>query len=188
MATDIEEMVKNNVEEITVKDVIEQTKEHKKDHWKVRVALSSSLLAVLSVLAGLLATFASDEAAIALSNEADYQAYAEGVDTSQTILKMKLEMLASMGKPATDSDNEEMKRFEANGKLFRERSQAYEDEGFKAFKTHDLLAIALMLFQMTMLLNGVAVMIDRVAVWRFGLVFSVIGLVFLIRGIIGYMN
>ena len=188
MAADIEDMVNNNIEEIAVIDIAEQTNKRKKNRWEVWVALSSSLLAVLSAVAALLATFASDEAAVALSNDSDYSAYATGVNTSHTMLKAKIELLASMGKPATDSDVEELKAMEAQAKKFRERSASYEKQGTDAFKTHDSLAIAVTLFQVTMLLSGMAVMVDRVVIWRFGLAFSAFGLFYFVRGVIGYMG
>lgn len=188
MAADIEDMVNDNVEEIAVIDMVEQTKERKKNRWEVWLALSSSLLAVLSAVAALLATFASDEAAIALSNESDYAAYAGGVATSHTMLKLKLELLESMGKSPTEGDIEELQRIKAQAEVLNERSKVYEKEGFKAFKTHDSLAIAVTLFQVTMLLSGMAVMVERAVIWRCGLAFSVIGLVYFVRGLIGYMG
>lgn len=188
MSGNIEEMVSNSVEDIAVVDVVEKTKQRKKNRWEVWVALSSSLLAVLSAVAALLATFASDEAAIALSNESDFAAYAGGLATSRTMLQAKLELLASMGKPPTDADVDELKRIDAESKALSERSKRYETEGAKAFKTHDLLAIAVTLFQVTMLLSGVAVMVDRAVIWHFGLAFSMIGLLFFVRGLIGYMG
>ena len=188
MAADIEEMVSSSVEDLAVVDVVEKTKRRKKDRWEIWVALSSSLLAVLSAVAALLATFASDEAAIALSNESDYTAYAGALATSRTMLQAKLELLASMGKPATEGDVDELRRIEVEGKALSERSKRYETEGTKAFKAHDLLAVAVTLFQVTMLLSGVAVMVDRAVIWHFGLAFSMIGLFFFVRGLIGYMG
>jgi hypothetical protein len=188
MASEVEDLVSDTVEEIAVKEVVEQTNEGKKDRWQRWLALSSTLLAVLSVVAALLANFASDEAAVALSNDTDYSAYAEGADTSRTILKAKLELLAAMGKPATDSDLEELKRLEAQARTFRERSNSSEKQGTDAFRTHDSLAIAVTLFQVTMLLGGVAVMMNQVLIWRFGLAFSVVGLIYFARGVAGYMG
>jgi len=190
MASEIEEIVNDSIEEIVMEDIVEHKQESrsKKQGWELWVALSASLLAVLSAMTALLASFTSDEAALALSNQSDYVLYAEGVDTSHTVLKTKLDLLASMGKPAAAEDIEELNQMEEQGKAFRERSEVYEEEASYVFKTHDSLAIAVTLFQMTMLLGGVAVMVDRVAIWRFSLVFSAIGLIYLIRGLMGYLG
>lgn len=188
MAGEVEDLVNDTVDEIAVKEVVEQANEGRKGRWQVWLALSSSLLAVLSVVAALLANFASDEAAVALSNDSDYSSYAEGVDTSRTMLKAKLELLAAMGKPVTDGDLDELTRMEAQARTFRERSASYEKQGTDAFRTHDSLAIAVTLFQVTMLLNGVAVMMNQVLIWRFGLVFSVVGLIYFARGVAGYLG
>jgi hypothetical protein len=188
MAGEVEELVGDTVDEIAVKEVVLHANERKKDRWQVWLALSSSLLAVLSVVAALLANFASDDAALALSNDSDFSGYADAVDTSRTMLRAKIDLLVAMGKPITDSDVEELKRMEAQAATFRERSSSYERQSTDAFRTHDSLAIAVTLFQVTMLLSGVAVMMNRVSIWRFGLAFSALGLVFFARGVAGYLG
>jgi hypothetical protein len=184
MSHEVQETVEVSVEEA----VVEQAKEGKKGRWELLVALSSSILAVISVTAALVAGFSSDEATISLASETDSAVAAEAASSNLTLLRVKLELLSAMGKPITDSHNAELKRMEEHARTMRERAEAFAEEGDKAFKAHDTLAVAVTLFQVTMLLNGISVMVARVSLWRFGLVFSVIGLYFFVRGLGTYLH
>jgi len=193
MASEIEEIVSENIGEIAVDDVIEEQHEkvmssERKPRWELWIALASSLLAVLSAIAALLATFASDEAAIALSDETDYSAYAEAVTASHTILKAKLDILASLGKTPSKEDIAELNRIHALSQELKTRGRMAKEEGDFKFKIHDRLAIGVTLFQVTMLLGGLSIMVQRVMIWRFGLLFTLLGMFFFIYGLLGYLT
>lgn len=190
MPDEIQEVVAESIEEIVMDDVVGEEKKgkrHARPRWEIWIALFSSLLAVLSAVAALLANFVSDRAAIALDNEGDYAAYAEGVNVSQTILKSKLEILRALGKQPTAEDLDEVRRVEEQRKEFQARGREFEEDGERSFKVHDHLAMAVTLFQVHMLLGGLAVIVERAAIWRFGMVFSAGGLFCLVYGIIGYL-
>lgn len=186
MAGEIEEWDQENIQDNALGQVLENRPKGKKNRWETWVALSSSMLAVLSVVAALLATFASDEATTASSDGTDFAVAAEGVKSSHTILKVKIDLLAAMGKPTTDADIGELNRIESQAKALLERSKSSTEKFRRAFEVHDLFAISIALFQLTMLLSGLAVMVGEIALWRFGLVFSAFGLYFFLRGLLAY--
>jgi hypothetical protein len=190
MANDLEEMVNDNIEEIGVDAVIERQQEPVRTipSWETWVALASSLLAVLSAIAALYATFASDEAAIAEANETTIAAYAAGAEAAYGTLETKLYILTALGKPVDPSDMAEMENQAHQAKLFREQAKHYDRTGGVKYKTHDQLAIAVALFQVAILLGGLAVVVQRPALWGFGLTFVVGGVGFMGLGLMNYFT
>jgi hypothetical protein len=188
MASEIDEIVDESIEDIGLDAVLESEEQptgETKSAWENWVALSSSLLAVISAIAALLATFESDKAAIAESAETVYAAYQEGTEASYTILQSKLDILSALGKEIDAAERRQLERLEANIAQMKNRAKASSDEGEQSYKTHDRMAIAVTLFQMSILLGGLAVLVKRRLFWVFGLGFSLVGLGFLTHGLFG---
>ena len=188
MATEIDEIVDDSIEDIGIDAVLERDDPEsadKKAAWENWVALTSSLLAVVSAIAALLATFESDKAAIAESAETVYSAYQEGANANYTILQTKLDLLAAMGKPVNAEDQEQLTSIKASIQHMKDKASAYDHAGQQNYKTHDRLAIAVTLFQMSILMGGLAVLVQRRAFWLFGMGFSLAGLGFLTYGLFG---
>ncbi|WP_291985064.1 DUF4337 family protein [Luteitalea sp.] len=190
MPGEIEEIVSESIEELAVDDLIGEAAPgtRRKQRWEMWVALSSSLLAVLAAGAALLATFASDRAAVAQAGQTEYAAVAEGVDASHTMLRVKAEILQAMGASTTSQHETDLLAVQARQLAVRTRMEDFADRGERANVVHDRLAIALTLFQVHMLLGGLAVMVERVAIWRFGFLFTTVGAGFLIAGVRGYLS
>jgi len=191
MATNLEELVNDSIEDIGVDAVIEHQREKlplEKARWEGWVALSATLLAVLSAIAALYATFAADEAAIAESQETVVAAYASGAEASYHILRTKLEILQAWGKPVSAADEAAMNEHAAKVKMLMEKSRTDDRVGGHQFKAHDYLMIAVALFQLSTLLGGLAVVVQRPALWAFGMSFVVGGGWFMVRGLTDYLT
>lgn len=188
MASEIDEIVDDSIEDIGIDAVLERNEQaavEKKAAWENWVALTSSLLAVVSAIAALLATFESDKAAIAESAETVYAAYQEGANANYTIMKTKLDLLAAMGKPVSTEDLDQLASIKAGIQQMKDKAKAYDHAGQQNYKTHDRMAIAVTLFQMSILLGGLAVLVQRRVFWIFGMGFSLVGLGFLTHGLFG---
>lgn len=190
MPAEIEEIVSDSIEELAVDDLVEEERSsrRRKPRWEMWVALSSSLLAVLAAGAALLATFASDRAATAQASQAEYAAVAEGVDASHTMLRAKAEILHALGAGQPPQHDVELRVVQAQQQAVRHRLNEFVARGERANQVHDRLAIALTLFQVHMLLGGLAVMVERAVIWRFGFVFTTLGAGFLVAGVHGYLS
>ncbi|WP_157315358.1 DUF4337 family protein [Chitinibacter sp. GC72] len=191
MSSEIEDIVADSIEELAVDDLIENREEsegnNRTPRWELFVAFTSSILAVLSALAALMATFASDKATVALSNEGSFSSSAEGLDASRTVLHAKFEILKAMNQSPSEDDLAELQHLDRKRSEMRARIASAGAVSDHQLKAHDRLAIAVTLFQVTMLLGGVAVMVKRRLVWFFGLGFSAVGCVFLLLGMMGYL-
>jgi len=186
MVDEIEEIMDDSIEDIAVDSVIENDNgnQKKKPRWENWVALSSSLFAVLSAIAALLAIFASDEAAIAESAETVYSAYKEGVSTSYYILQTKMEILDALDKPAIASDKEQLIKLKKQMETYKAKAEKNDKEGRRQYQVHDMLAIGVTLFQVAILMGGFSILMQRPGFWVFGMVFMIVGLGFMAKGLI----
>jgi len=185
MTDEIEEIVNDGIEDIAVDSLVENHIETQavKPRWENWVALSSSLLAVLSASAALMATFTSDEAAIAESAETVYTAYKEGALASYYTLQSKIEILDALGKSPTKSDEEQLIQLKERIKTYKIKVEENDQEGKQKYKVHDMLAIGVTLFQVAILMGGFSILIQRPGFWLFGMLFMLVGLGFMARGL-----
>jgi Na+-translocating ferredoxin:NAD+ oxidoreductase RnfD subunit len=190
MANELEEMVSENIEDIGVDAVIERQREqtHSTPRWEGWVALSSSLLAVLSAIAALYATFAADEAAIAESEETVVATYASGAEVSYNVMRAKVDILRALGKAIDPADEAAMQAQARQIQNYRQKSQQFDQAGVYEYKTHDQLTIAVALFQVAILLGGLAVIVQRPALWVFGISFMAGGALFMGYGLLDFFT
>jgi hypothetical protein len=190
MESDLEEIVNDNIDEIGLDAVIERQREEVRQtpRWESWVALTSSLLAVLSAVTALYATFAADKAAIAESQQTVDAAYAAGAEAAYHAIMAKIDILMAFEKPV---DPEYHKAANAHMILIEEYKKQDEESsefGEYEYRTHDKLTIAVALFQVAILLGGLAVVVQRPALWAFGLSFVVVGLWLMGNGLIEYFT
>jgi hypothetical protein len=176
MANELEEMVSDNIEDIGVDAVIERQREqtHSTPRWEGWVALSSSLLAVLSAVAALYATFAADEAAIAESQESVVAAYASGAEASYNVMRAKVDILKALGKPIDTADETALQAQARHIQNYRLKSRQFDQTGVYEYKTHDQLTIA--------------VIVQRPALWVFGISFMAGGALFMGYGLVDFFT
>ncbi|MEJ2620782.1 MAG: DUF4337 family protein [Candidatus Thiodiazotropha sp.] len=167
MENDLEEIVNDNIDEIGVDAVIERQQEgaRKPPRWESWVALSSSLLAVLSAMTALYATFAAYHAILA-----------------------KIDILMAFEKPVDPADHKAAEAHMILIEEYKKQDEASAELGEVEYKTHDQLAIAVALYQVAILLGGLAVVVQRPALWVFGMSFVVVGLWFMGNGLIEYFS
>lgn len=185
--TDVTETVKDTVEEMGIDALIErQEAQGIKLPWENWVAFSSSVLAVLSALGALYATFSIDEATLVISNEAVYVAYREGAAANFAVTKAKVEILAALGKPVNNEDLKQIKKYKQQFTELNQKVKDADNEGMHKFKVHDRLAISVTLFQVAILLGGLSVIVRRRSIWIFGMTFAFAAFALLSWGLITF--
>lgn len=184
---EFEETVAQGVEE--AEKLIEQEAENPGDRprWEMWAALSASLLAVLSVTAALLATFAYDSMQDAATEEAVASSNRAAARASYYALETKRDILAALGKPQPAGDEALMADYLKRSKSLKEQISASTEKSEQEESSHELLAIAVSLFQMGIMLGSSAVLARRRALWLFGLVFAATGLGFMAAGLAFYL-
>lgn len=186
MATELEEIVEETIEDVGMEAVMEKDGDKgSRPSWETWVALSSSILAVISAVAALLAAFESDEAAIAEAAETNFAVYAESYKSVYIILQTKVDLLVAMGLEPGAATLEELASTRAKMEAAQSKSETAEEVAERRYETHDHLAIAVTLFQLSILLGGLAALLSQRRIWVFGMIFTLGGLGFLAQGLTG---
>lgn len=183
---EFEETVAQSLEE--AEKLIEQEAEAPKDRprWEMWAAISASLLAVLSVTAALYATFAFDSEQDAATEETIASVERATLRSSYHALETKRDILAALGKPLPAGDAALMADLLRQSESLKEEIRASKEKSKQEEDAHDLLAVAVSLFQLGILLGSTAVLTKRRALWLFGLVFAVAGIGFMAAGLALY--
>jgi isopropylmalate/homocitrate/citramalate synthase len=190
MANDLKDMINDDIENLGVDAVIERQQEQvrKTPQWESWIALSSSLLAVLSAISALYATFAFDEAAIAKSAESVLAADASGAQATYNILRTKIDILSAMDKPVDPADVATMNAHAIKVEQFHKEIHTLDQAGRFEYHAHDQLSIAVALFQVAILLGGLAVVMQRPTLWGFGMTFAATGALAMGHGLFAYFT
>jgi hypothetical protein len=186
MGNELEEIIDDTIEDIGMEAVTENDQDNSdRPRWETWVALSSSLLAVVSAIAALLATFESDKAAMAESAENFFAVYQRGAVSNYDLLHTKLDILAAVGRPNDPETLDQLAQAKEEMESLQAKVEEYDNLGRDSYENHDHLAIAVTLFQLSILLGGLAALLRVKKVWLFGMLFTVIGGGFMLYGLLG---
>lgn len=198
MPGEIDEVVSERIDELA--DEMKEVEAAQRPRWELWVSLFSSLLAVMSAVVALLATFASDEASKMSSLTLEDDVYIEGLVTTRSILTTKIELLNAVGQRAhqdmqntlkqveTNLDEAELRRVDTTLGVLKRNGKAAKEESDHYLEAHDKMVIAVTLFQLHILLGGLAVMVHRISVWRVGFLFTGIGGIFLSKALLDFFG
>ena len=153
----------------------EKAKEHETS-WSMYVAISTAMVAVLAALAGLLAGHHSNEALIDQIKASDQWAYyqAKGI-------KAEIKALAVNGAVA---DKDAVEKYKKEQEEIKEKAGEHEKASEAHLSRHVLLARSVTLFQVAIAVSAIAILTRRKVLWFAGLLFSAVGIVFFILGIL----
>ncbi len=146
----------------------------KKERWTLLVAISTALMAVLAAIAGLLAGHHSNEALIEQIKSSDQWAFyqAKSIKAEIRLMQSTNVNAKSAGQIKQEEDEIINKAKEA------EKSSALH------LQKHVALAKAVTLLQISIAVSAIAILTRRRFMWMIGIGTALIGLGFLINGII----
>ncbi|MEP6747414.1 MAG: DUF4337 domain-containing protein [Bacteroidota bacterium] len=153
----------------------EKAKEHETG-WSMYVAVSTAMVAVLAALAGLMAGHHSNEALIDQIKASDQWAYyqAKGI-------KAEIKALAVNGAVA---DKDAVEKYRKEQGEIKEKADEHEKASEAHLARHVFLAGSVTLFQVAIAVSAIAILTRRKILWFAGLLFSAVGIVFFILGIL----
>lgn len=160
--------------------------------WVLGVALSSAIFAALAAVASLLAGHHVNEALIAQIDannqtiEASNQwSYYQAKGVKAAVLSSRMELLTALGKTPSEADTEKTKQYvedqkEITGKAegYVEKAKEIKEEGERHLHWHVLLARAVTMFQVSIAVAAISVLVGRRAFWFVSLIFGSVGLYF----------
>ncbi|MHB1927058.1 MAG: DUF4337 domain-containing protein [Leptospirillum sp.] len=169
-----------------------EEREHKRDEWNIRVALTTSILAVLAALSNLESEQKTSEAILLKNSAIFFQAKSSDQWSFYQAKKIKLHMSENqlrlekiMKAPASDLTklNGLVTKYKAQVKDIRKGALAFEkkrddlnDASEKALRHHHSFAISVVCFQVSIVLSSMAVMLRRSMLWYVSIGLGSIGL------------
>lgn len=152
----------------------EKAKEHETG-WSMYVAISTAVVAVLAALAGLLAGHHSNEALIEQIKASDQWAFyqAKGI-------KAEIKALAVNG----IADTVAVEKYKTEQAAIKDKAGEHEKSSEEHLVHHVLLARSVTLFQVAIAISAIAILTRRKLLWFTGLLFSAVGIVFFVLGIL----
>jgi Spy/CpxP family protein refolding chaperone len=152
--------------------------------WTSAVALSAAILAVLAAVASLLAGHHANEAMLEQMQASDAWAFYQAKSIKASVLDTRLQLLAAMNKPGTDSDRQKLATYEDDGKKIEEQGKENEAASRKHMERHNGLARAVTVLQVAIALAAIAVLTRKRNVWFGALGLGAIGAVFIALSVI----
>lgn len=179
-------------------------REEKRDQWNIRVALTTSILAVLAALSNLESEQKTSEAIMLKNSAIFYQAKASDQWSFYQAKKIKLHMsvnqvhlISLFHTPRTEVDrlgNLVSKYRKQVGEIKKE-ALAFEKErdhmnalSDRALAHHHAFALSVVCFQISIVLSSMAVMLRRNALWYVSIGLGGIGIFAFINGFLIFFH
>lgn len=175
--------------EVPTEHLHEQIHEHahgSKESWTMGVALSSALLAALAAVASLKAGHFANEAMSSQINSANKWSYFQSKSIKESQLNGKMDILLAMGKEPAAKDKEKADEYKKEKDDIAKEAKDLEHESKNFFHRHEIMAKSVTFFQVSIAICAIAVLTKRRAFWFVGLGFGVVGIVFLIQGLLAH--
>jgi hypothetical protein len=197
-------------ESLEVHDLVESLsesidqREEKRDQWNIRVALTTSILAVLAALSNLESEQKTAEAIMLKNSAIFFQAQASDQWSFYQAKKIKLHMsvnqqhlISLFHAPKTEVNRldglavkyknqvDEIKRKALTFERSRDRMNALSD---KALAHHHAFALSVVCFQISIVLSSMAVMLRRNLLWYISMGLGSIGVVAFANGFLMFFH
>lgn len=169
---------------------IKEKAEEAKERWILYVALSTAFMAVLAAVAGLLAGHHANEAVIERVKASDDWNYYQAKNIKTEIDKNTDKILhvlaaASATKPAEVEDNaKDIARREQEKEDIKKKAEEAEEASEWHMSKHMPLANAVTAFQIAIAISAIAILTRKKNLWYGGILLTLIGIVFLLLGVI----
>ncbi len=178
-----------------------EEREHKRDAWNIRVALTTSLLAVFAALSNLESEQWTSEA-ILLKNSAIffqakssdqwsyYQAKKIKLHMSENQLRMETLVLKKAQanveeerfKKLINKYNLQVKQIKQNAQDFEKQRDTLNVESDDALRHHRAFALSVVCFQIAIVLTSMAVMLRKSSLWYASMALGVFGIIAFLNG------
>ena len=180
---ELDGMVETSLEEIDeIGEEIEEEKKPTRKRWETLVAISVSILAVLSTFAALLAAFSADDVLNDRIHEIIEWSQYQTDRLEYEVLTTRHTVLNALDKPVDIQEVAKREEYLADLEKYQASIEKMELEAAGLVYEHHVLAIAITIFQAVIAMSSVAVVIRRKAVWLVGLSLAGVGMIFAIWG------
>jgi hypothetical protein len=162
----------------------EEAEEIKREKWSLYVVLSTALMAVLAAFSGWHAGHHANEALIAQMRSSDQWAYYQAKGIKSEIAAAEGKVIASVThQPVPDDNQKRTARYQQEQESIKQTAEELQKESELHLNKHMILSRSVTIFQVSITLAAISVLMKKRALWFLGLALSVVGIVFLIMGL-----
>jgi hypothetical protein len=164
---------------------IQEKAEEQKEKWILFVALSTAFMAVLAAVAGLLAGHHANEALIERVKASDSWSFYQSKNLKEEIAVSSDRIVKELSThPVTSDNSQTIARYEKEKAEIRKSAEESEKSSEWHLSRHVPLAAAVTAFQIAIAVSAIAILTRRRRLWYGGLLLTMIGIVFLVLGLI----
>lgn len=176
-------------ETLEPQELIEETAEGgERRRLTNRVALTAAALAVLASLSALQAERTAADAVVEKNDAVLWQSRAsdEWAYRQAKSIKMHVQALAPGGAPDAGAERAEIAASEARAKTAEENRDEANRRSAERLEQHHRFSVGTSLLQIAIVLETVAVVLDRTSLWAGGLGVGALGAAALLNGFLGF--
>jgi predicted histidine transporter YuiF (NhaC family) len=157
-----------------------------KERWTLYVALSTAFMAVLAAIAGLLSGHHVNEALIEQIKSSDQWNYYQSKSIKSEIAGSTALILQYLpGKPPVGENKDALARYEKEKEVIKQKAEEDEKNSENHLRIHVTLSKAVTIFQIAIAISAISILTRKKELWYGGLVLTIVGVVFLVLGVVG---
>jgi hypothetical protein len=157
---------------------------HSESRWVGLAALTAAIVAALAAVTAMLSGHHANEAMLEQLKASDKWAYYQAKSIKSAVLQAKDDLLTAEAKPVSEKDAEKMAEYTKEMKDIKKEAEEEQDSSHAHLATHVTLSRSVTLYQVAIAIVAIAVLTKRKAFWLTGMVFGLIGVVFLVQGLL----
>lgn len=156
-----------------------------KERWTLYVALSTAFMAVLAAVSGLLGGHHANEALIERVKASDQWNYYQSKNLKAEIVASTSKILHTLSdKPIVEDSSKSAAHYEKEKEEIKAKAEEAEKSSEMHLAKHVPLATAVTVFQIAIAISAISILTRRKALWYGGILLTIVGVVFLVLGII----
>ncbi len=148
----------------------------------MRVALTAALTAALAAVAALKAGHTATEAMLAQIDSANRWNFFQAKSIKASVLRGKIDIFTALGKEPQPKDEAKLHEYESDQDEIKKKAEDLAVESHELFRQHQTLSHSVTMFQIGIAVSAMSVLARKRRLWAVSLIFSGIGVVYLILG------
>src|SRR5438128_12503925 len=157
---------------------VHHSAEHSGESWISWVALSTAILAVLAAIAGLHSGKHANEAMMSQIEASDQWGYYQAKSIKASVLEAKIALATA----PNEADSQKRDRYEKEQEEIKTEAEHKQVEAKSNFHQHEVFARSVTMFQIAIAIAAISALTKKPAFWIVGLLFGIVGCVFLALG------
>jgi hypothetical protein len=101
-------------------------------------------------------------------------------------LKTKQDLLAALGKPVSEKDNEKLAEYDTQQKEIKTEAEKLAKESRVLLHRHETFSHSVTFFQISIAVSAMSVLVRSRRLWAISLAFATVGAGFMVFGLMGH--